>query len=200
MKTAFLLFTFLSITINVTYAQLTYEEAFAECKEKQKEKQKENPNMSFVLPQECLIGAKLPIFEAETLEGKVINSSYFKDKVTIINFWFEGCLPCVAEIPGFNKIVEAFGKDKVNFLAITRDKTEDVQKFLEKRPWKFDHITDANDIIRKKFKSRWGYPTTFVINKKGEIITLFSGGKIDKTATEAIQKKLNPIIKAELEK
>lgn len=193
-----LLFIFL-FSIHFSKAQISYEEAFKKCEETHLKKKKENPTKMITFSKKCLIGAKIPIFEATTMKGKAINASYFEGKITIINFWFEGCLPCIAEIPGFNKIIEKFGTSKVNFLAITSDSKEAVQKFMTKKPWNFEHITDAMFMIINKFKFS-DYPTTLVVDKKGVIVHILSGGYTDNTAVEEIQKKLNPIIEEELKK
>jgi thiol-disulfide isomerase/thioredoxin len=148
--------------------------------------------------QNCLIGALIPNLKLMSLNNKMIDSIYFKGKVTILNFWFIGCSPCRAEIPGFNLLVEKYGTDKINYLAIGRDTKEDIIEFLESNDWKFDHISDGVELIEKTFKIQSGYPTTFVLNKKGQIILVFSGGFSDKRAITDIQKRLIPILDKEI--
>jgi glutathione peroxidase-family protein len=48
------------------------------------------------------------------------------------------------------------------------------------------------------FRIRWEFPTTFLLNREGEIVLAFSGGKSDATAVQEIQDKLIPIIEKEL--
>jgi thiol-disulfide isomerase/thioredoxin len=177
---------------------LTYEAGLKNCDQALEEKRKKDPNaFSFEGP-ECLIGAQIPEFEAYTLEGKKINRELLKGKLTIINFWFTTCAPCVAEIPGLDAIVQKFGADKLNYIAIGRENSQDIKDFLVANPWRFEQIPDGAEISKKNFKLRWGFPTTFLLNKNAEIILAIAGGKSDSTAVEAVQRELIPVIEREL--
>jgi hypothetical protein len=52
--------------------------------------------------------------------------------------------------------------------------------------------------MQNNFNLRWGFPTTFLLNKNAEVILAFSGGKSDSTAVEEIKNKLIPVIEKEL--
>jgi len=138
---------------------MTYEEGIKNCKQQQAERQRETPNEYAVDGLECIIGAQIPEFEATTLNGVKITRESLKGKPSINNLWFQTFDPYVAEIPGFNAIAEKFGTDKINCLAIGRDRKEDVQEFLLTRPWRFLQIADGNVLMRETFKLRWGFPT-----------------------------------------
>jgi thiol-disulfide isomerase/thioredoxin len=177
---------------------LTYEEGLKNCDQILEVKKKRNPNEFSMEGPECLIGAQIPEFEGYTIDGKKINRESLKGKLTIINFWFTTCAPCVAEIPGLDSIVYKFGTDKLNYIAIGRDNSQDIQDFLIKNPWSFEQIPDGAEISKKNFKLRWGFPTTFLLNKNAEIIFAIAGGKTDSTAVEAVQRELIPVIEREL--
>ena len=110
--TAFLLI--LLINSCQTAKTLTYEEGLKNCDQILAEKKKKNPNEFLLEGPECLIRAQIPEFEAYTMEGKKINRELLKGKLSILNFWFTTCAPCVAEIPGLDSIVQKFGTDKIN--------------------------------------------------------------------------------------
>ena len=173
---------------------ITYETGIADCKARLEVLRNESENVLAFISPSCMEGAIIPRFCALTLDRKTIDSSYFADKVTIINFWFMTCPPCIAEIPGFNALVDRFGSNKINYLAIGRDTEADIKDFLEQYPWQFDHIADGGTLIRETFQSMWGYPLTFVVDKKGKILTAFSGGMTDSTAVQEIQDKVIPYI------
>lgn len=178
----------------------TYEQGLENCNKIVEVKMKGNPN-GFLFPEvKCLIGYQLPDFETKDINGKTINKEKLKGKLSIINFWFMSCAPCVAEIPGFNKIVEKYGKDDINYIAIGKDGPHDVIDFFKDHPWQFDQIADGTKLIEETFKSRWGYPTTFLVNEETEILLAFTGGKSDSSAVEDIQNKLIPFIDAYLKK
>lgn len=177
---------------------LSYDEALANMDRRVAEQQKKDPNTYSTEGPECLLGAQIPEFEGYTIGGKKIDRESLKGKLTIINFWFTTCAPCVAEIPGLDSIVFKFGTDKLNYIAIGRDNSQDIQDFLIENPWSFEQIPDEAEISKKNFKLRWGFPTTFLLNKNAEIILAIAGGKTDSTAVEAIQRELIPVIEREL--
>lgn len=172
---------------------LTYQQGLANCKLEWAEKKKENFK-DFSSMNNCLIGAQIPNFLATTIEGKHLTKPQLMGKITILNFWFIGCAPCEAEIPGFNAIAEKYGTDKINYIAIGKDDTFDIKEFLEEHPWNFEHIADGEALIKSNFKLSSGYPTTFILNKKGKIIAAFNGGKADERAVEEIQQNIIPIL------
>src|SRR5258706_16453591 len=53
---------------------------------------------------ECALDKKLPSFKLVTLHGDTINSKQTEGKVVVLNFWFIDCHPCIAEVPGLNKL------------------------------------------------------------------------------------------------
>jgi peroxiredoxin len=157
-------------------------------------------NHSLVLPgTECIIGAALPTFQCTTIRNETIDENYFKNKISIVNFWFEGCAPCVAEIPGFNRLTERYGNDDLRYLAITLDDRQDLEAFLEEHPWNFDHVSNGKSIIQDVFHCPWGYPTTFLVDQKGVIRKVIIGGMADSTAVYHIQEQLIPSIDSLLE-
>jgi len=89
---------------------------------------------------------KFPKFDLNTLTDKNFNSEKLIGKPTMINFWFTRCAPCIDEMPVLNKIKEKY-KDNFNFIAITYEKKQDVEKFLKKHSFDFEHLVDAKDFI-----------------------------------------------------
>ena len=147
-----------------------------------------------------IVGAQLPPFEAALLTGDTINENYFDGKVSVINFWFIGCQPCEAEIPGFNLLADKYKKDPVNFLAISRNSPQDLNEFFTKHPFRVDQVPFGHSIIQDTFKSKWGYPLTIVADKDQKIIMAFSGGSTDSLAVQEIQERLIPVIDGALAK
>lgn len=167
-----------------------YADALKICSEK-------NPTegpIIFLPSTDCVIGSRFPRFECTTINNKKINEDYFRGKVSIVNFWFEGCAPCVAEVPGFNQLVHKYGKDKLRYLAISTDRQEDVEAFLKNHDWDFDHVSDGKPIVTDIFHLPWGYPTTFLVDQEGIIKKIINGGKTDSTAVAMIQANLTPDI------
>jgi thiol-disulfide isomerase/thioredoxin len=178
---------------------ISYEEGIAKCHAIRDEYQKANPDKLFYSGPECLVGARIPEFSATTLDGKTINQDYFKGKVTVINFWYASCTPCIAETPGLNAIMEKYGTDKVNYLGVSINDDNEVKEFVATYAWKFEQVHNGIDVNLNDFKIGYGYPTTFVVNKNSVIVGAFSGGKTDERAVQEIQDNLIPLIDASLQ-
>lgn len=69
-------------------------------------------------------GTLMPDFTAQTLDGKVVHLSDFKDKILIIDFWFTGCVPCKAEMPYFDKLAKELAGKDVKFISVSLDTGE----------------------------------------------------------------------------
>lgn len=173
---------------------ISYKEGLDNCQRIIEENKRTNPDTFIYTGPDCLIGAKVPEFLATTIDGKEISEIYFIGKITILNFWFLTCPPCLAETPGFNKVIDKFGHEKLNYLAISRDNEKDIRHYLENNFWGFSQIASGMDITLNVFNVRWGFPTTFVINEDAVIIAAFSGGRSDESAAKELEDELSGII------
>ncbi len=173
---------------------ISYKEGLDNCQSIIEENKMTRPDTFIFIGPDCLIGAKVPEFSATSIDGKEISEVYFKGKITILNFWSLSCPPCLAETPGFNMVIDKFGHEKLNYLAISRDDAKDVRRYLECNSWGFTQIASGMDITMKLFKVTWGFPTTFVINEEAVIIAAFSGGRSDESAAKELEDKLSDII------
>ena len=89
-------------------------------------------------------------------------------------------------------------KDKINYLAISKDDAATVSTFLEEHPWNFDHVVAGKELIENVFMSKWAYLLTLILNKDGVIVKAFKGGKTDATASEEIKNKIIPELEKQL--
>lgn len=122
-------------------------------------------------------GNKLPAFTAYTLSGKKIDTKHLAGKIVVIKIWATWCGSCVKEIPDLNALVEKYKNDSsIVFLSITEDNREKIELFLTKRPFAYEHITDA-----KKLQDRFygglsqEIPKHLVVDKNGNIVFDKSG-------------------------
>ena len=114
-------------------------------------------------------GKDLPAFELNLLNREKLNSELLRGKPTLINFWFTNCAPCIDEMPVLNEIQEQFD-GKVNFIAITFQSREEVNPFLQKVDFNFQHVVDARDYI-KSF-GFFGYPKTLLLDRDLRILEI----------------------------
>lgn len=89
-----------------------------------------------------LLNKEFPIYDAITLDGDKISVDDLKGRPTLINLWFTTCAPCVEEMPVLNRMKVKHG-DKFNFIAVTFESKEKVEKFLRKIDFDFPHIIDS---------------------------------------------------------
>lgn len=92
----------------------------------------------------------------------------FKGKVVFLNFWGSWCPPCVDEMPTIQKLYEN-KKDEVEIVLITlNDKPEKFVPFLQENNYSMP-IYEANSLLPKVLIPG-SFPTTYIINKKGEVV------------------------------
>jgi peroxiredoxin len=128
---------------------------------------------------ESFVGCNFPDFKTKTLSGDSIRLSKLRGKVVVINFWFDGCPPCMAEMPSLNKLTEEFSASDVVFIAWSRDDANSVKEFLKKKTFKYQHLASASSFVEKYGFDMGGWPLNVIIDKKGEVRYLKAGGYID---------------------
>lgn len=141
----------------------------------------------------CVIDKPMPNFTATSISGDTIEMSRLNGKVVVINFWFIDCHPCIAELPGLNKLVDEYKKKDIVFLAITWETVKRLQsEFTPKFKLDFTIIPIAREIINGLIAS--GYPTTYIIDQQGIIKTAWNGGRTDDKAGHEYYEKAKPVI------
>ncbi|MFN3386285.1 MAG: TlpA family protein disulfide reductase [Candidatus Thermochlorobacter sp.] len=140
--------------------------------------------------------ALAPAFTLETTDGKKVSLSDFKGKGVIINFWATWCPPCRAEIPDMIELQKIYA-DKFSFIGIAvSDKPEKVAVFVKEKGINYPVVMGNEKVAADYGKfieggQIRGIPTSFVINRKGEIIDAFVGARDKATFESAIKRALN---------
>ena len=115
-----------------------------------------------------------------TNDIKTVDNHIVNGKVVFINFWFEGCHPCMTEMDALNKLFQKLkdNKDFV-FIAVTWDNNETIKRVTNKFSLTFDiFATSPAECQRLNFGC--GYPTSIILDKKGIVQYRHSGGSTDK--------------------
>lgn len=103
------------------------------------------------------------------IHGNLYEKSDFKGKVTVINFWATWCPPCVEEIPSLNRLKLKLKDYPFELVSINyAEEKQVIRDFMKKIHVKFTVLLDQDG----EFAKRWNvisYPSTFIINKEGEI-------------------------------
>ena len=117
-----------------------------------------------------------PAFSLTSLDGRPVNNGTLNGKVSFINFWFPSCPGCVSEMPKVIKMSKDYqGKDfQVLGIAQPIDPLESVIQYVQEYGLPFTVMFDADKAAAQAFGTQV-YPTSFLINKKGEILKTFVG-------------------------
>ncbi|MDK4681310.1 TlpA disulfide reductase family protein [Kingella negevensis] len=122
-----------------------------------------------------------PAFQLSNLQGKTIDNGSLKNKVTLINFWFPTCPGCVSEMPKLVKMSQDYQGKDFQILGIAEptpnpaDSLDGVKNYVAKQKMTFDVMFDADKSVAKSFLKTELYPTSVLINKRGEVLKVFVG-------------------------
>lgn len=139
---------------------------------------------------------KFPDFEGKDLDGNEVKSSelFAGNAVTVVNFWFTTCGPCVgelSELDALNKELEGKGGALIGVNAFTLDGNEneiaEAKDVLAKNGAAYQNVYFASDSEAGKFTMNiYAYPTTYVVDRNGNLV----GDPIVGAITEKKQKKM----------
>lgn len=111
------------------------------------------------------------------LDGSKKETAQFKGKVTLVNFWATSCVSCVAEMP---KLIATYEKYKpLGFdtmaVAMSYDPPSYVVNFAQSRQLPFSVAIDNTGEVAKAWEDVKLTPTTFIVNKRGNIVKRYVG-------------------------
>jgi peroxiredoxin len=111
-----------------------------------------------------------PDFNIKDLNGDNLRLSDLKGKVIILDFWATWCPPCRAEIPAFNELYSEYKDQGLEIigLSLDRDGPPVVKKFAKEYNIKYI-LAMGNDKIVNSYRGIVGIPTTFIIDRDGNI-------------------------------
>jgi len=117
-------------------------------------------------------------FAVRDLSGRELRSEELAGNVVVVDFWATWCQPCLREIPEYNKLYEKYRDRNVRMLGITLDSGDatEVEPYVEKYKIAYP-IFMGNDEIVSVFGGIQFYPTTFVLDQKGNVVKKYIGGK-----------------------
>jgi peroxiredoxin len=117
-----------------------------------------------------------PPFELETQSGDTVSLSDFKGKVLVINFFASWCPPCKEEIKGFVNIYKRYQVEGVSIIGISldNDSVKELSEFIEENKITYPVALATQDMMNK-YGGIKTIPTTFFINKNGDIFNIHMG-------------------------
>ena len=152
---------------------------------------------------------KFPAFEGKDLDGNTVKSDelFSGNAVTVVNFWFTTCNPCVgelAELDALNKELAEKGGALigVNTFTLDGDKAAiaDAKDVLAKKGATYQNIYFGSGGDAGKFvENVFAYPTTYVVDRNGNIVgDPIVGAVTGKTQAEALQAQIDKALAADM--
>lgn len=135
-----------------------------------------------------LTGKNAIPFNALDMNGTPFSLKELNGQVIVLNFWFIGCAPCVAEMPDLNKLVKDYKEKEVVFLGFTFDKKDKLTEFLSKRTFDYAIIPESNEVISNYQVNV--FPTNVVIDRRSKII-YHSIGKLETQSMKDLRKAVD---------
>jgi peroxiredoxin len=111
------------------------------------------------------------------LDASTATTESFKGKVTLVNFWATSCTTCVAEMPKLTATYNKYNARGYEMVAVAMqyDPPSYVVNFAETRKLPFKVAIDNTGAIAKAWGDVKLTPTTYLVNKKGEIVKRYVG-------------------------
>ncbi len=152
---------------------------------------------------------KFPSFEGKDLDGNTVKSDelFSANAVTVVNFWFTTCNPCVgelAELDALNKELAEKGGEIIGINAFTLDGDEaaisEAKDVLSKKGATYRNVYFASDGEAGRFTTNvFAYPTTYVVDRNGNIVgDPIVGAITGKAQAETLQKLIDQTLAADM--
>ena len=152
---------------------------------------------------------KFPAFEGKDLNGNTVKSDelFSGNTVTVVNFWFTTCNPCVgelSELDALNKELAKKGGALIGVNTFTLDGDEaaisEAKDVLAKKGVTYQNVYFASDGEAGKFTTNiFAYPTTYVVDRNGNIVgDPIVGAITEKKQAETLQKLIDQALAADM--
>ena len=152
---------------------------------------------------------KFPAFEGKDLDGNTVKSDelFSANAVTVVNFWFTTCNPCVGELAELDALNKELAKKGgaligVNTFTLDGDKAAiaDAKDVLAKKGATYQNIYFGSGGDAGKFvENVFAYPTTYVVDRNGNIVgDPIVGAVTGKTQAEALQAQIDKALAADM--
>ena len=152
---------------------------------------------------------KFPSFEGKDLDGNEVKSDelFSANAVTVVNFWFTTCNPCVGELSELDALNKELAKKGgaligVNTFTLDGDETaiSEAKDVLAKKGVTYQNVYFASDGEAGKFTTNiFAYPTTYVVDRNGNIVgDPIVGAITEKKQAETLQKLIDQALAADM--
>ena len=151
---------------------------------------------------------KFPAFEGKDLDGNIVNSDdlFSANAVTVVNFWFTACKPCVGELGDLDALNRELAEKGgaligINTTTLNGDEASiaEAKEVLAKKGASYQNVYfDASGAAGAFIQNIFAYPTTYVVDRSGNIVgDPIMGAITEKNQAEALQKLIDQAFAAD---
>ena len=151
---------------------------------------------------------KFPAFEGKDLDGNTVNSDdlFSANAVTVVNFWFTACKPCVGELGDLDALNRELAEKGgaligINTTTLNGDEASiaEAKEVLAKKGASYQNVYfDASGAAGAFIQNIFAYPTTYVVDRNGNIVgDPIMGAITEKNQAEALQKLIDQALAAD---
>jgi len=133
-----------------------------------------------------------PEWTLNDVDGNPVSFAQFKGKTVVIDFWATWCPPCRVEIPGYIEMQNEYAKDDLVIIGVSLDRKgpEVVKSFMEKHGMNYV-VVMGNEKTVEAFGGFRGIPTTFIVDRDGNIRDKKTGAEEKEVFEARLKKYLN---------
>jgi cytochrome c biogenesis protein CcmG/thiol:disulfide interchange protein DsbE len=112
--------------------------------------------------------ARQPQFTVQTRDGRVLTADSLRGRVVLVNIWATWCPPCRAEMPALQQLASSYADEAFVLLGLSVDRgpATSVDAFLRERGITYPNAIIGDEVLRA-FGGVRGYPTSFLLDKRG---------------------------------
>ena len=148
-------------------------------------------------PKVAAIGGQLPVLGAapswrlQDVNGKAVSSEDLEGKVVVVDFWATWCGPCRMEIPGYTELQKKYGDQGLVIVGMSVDQggVELVREFGRSNKINYPLVM-ADEAVVAAFGGVQGIPTTFLIDRNGQI----RDRKVGAMATAEYEQRIKAVL------
>ncbi len=140
------------------------------------------------------LGSMAPDFTLKSTEGNTVRLSDYRGKAVLLNFWATWCPPCKIEMPWFVDLQKQYGAEGLQVIGVSVD--DDAEKNADKigkfaKEMNLNYLVLlGNDKVSDQYGGVEGLPTTFFIDRSGNIVGYIQGLESHSVIEDNIKKAL----------